>query len=433
MATVNSAAALVGISSRTGVVTALRRVRQRAVSKSLWIGSRSPYRGDASRIVRGTAPLSNRPIGEYVASSIALHCADGWTYLARSLSAAAQGDRATAVHMAYYAELRAAMSLLASFGIGVFGQRHVALEVNGGVSDWRRKTKGTHRDCWSLLAALADDPQSASLILSGVYIDGKPLSEIVDSLQGSLLTTRLAREWLRAWSLDLDVFSDDRDARNLASYRPYAIGVPPPDPINVDEEILDPLSSFWEAVEPVKIGRTASIDRHLLLRAIQGTYDSAGGTWDWYVDRLIGDVTSTTRSFLKQWSPGTAPRQQLFEWAATPGEPVRANPVMARALLLLRLASGLCVNNLSAAGVELKDIEFWWQQYGVDAGFWEVPPPIDDLLDMWSDISDSLDALDQARAAGGAFPAVRSLAPFLAEHFCLVQIHRATLWYSSAS
>ena len=54
---------------------------------------------------------------EYVAASAPTHLIDGWSYLARAIDALLRGDAPAAVHLGYYAELRAAMSLLAGGGI----------------------------------------------------------------------------------------------------------------------------------------------------------------------------------------------------------------------------------------------------------------------------------------------------------------------------
>lgn len=59
-----------------------------------------------------------------MAASVIVHCFDGWSYLGRALEAEMAGDPQTAVHLGYYAELRAAMSVLASDEIGVFRNKH---------------------------------------------------------------------------------------------------------------------------------------------------------------------------------------------------------------------------------------------------------------------------------------------------------------------
>ena len=78
-----------------------------------------PYNQDVLAALQPSLQQGNvdgPKIGEYIASSAPLHLADGWNYLSRAFDAACRGDRGAAYHLSYYAELRAAMSLLATEG-----------------------------------------------------------------------------------------------------------------------------------------------------------------------------------------------------------------------------------------------------------------------------------------------------------------------------
>src|SRR5690554_4022269 len=57
-------------------------------------------------------------VHEAVALTIPSHCMDGWNFVARSMEAALSGDFHAARHLAYYAQLRAGMCILANLGIG---------------------------------------------------------------------------------------------------------------------------------------------------------------------------------------------------------------------------------------------------------------------------------------------------------------------------
>src|SRR6185436_17477307 len=70
-------------------------------------------------------------LAAYIAASAPLHCADGWVFASRALAALVCGDANTARHMGYYAELRAAMSILASEGVGVFDKYHYVVPAQG--------------------------------------------------------------------------------------------------------------------------------------------------------------------------------------------------------------------------------------------------------------------------------------------------------------
>src|SRR6476661_7745516 len=117
-------ARIVGEASPEAVRTAATRLSTR-LADEIWLASNSRYLSetdaklsqDIGRKVsvshaQGSAKASQ--LAEYVAASAILHCSDGWGYLGRAMGAQLQGDIGTSRHLAYYAELRAAMSLLAA-------------------------------------------------------------------------------------------------------------------------------------------------------------------------------------------------------------------------------------------------------------------------------------------------------------------------------
>lgn len=115
------------------------------VQRGKWLRSTNRYGIDASKKVRreverGT-PHNAPDLSEYIAASIPLHCFDGWKYFAAAASRLMHGDWRNALHLGYYAELRAGMSLLASIGIGTFDPYHIALAHN---APRRSGRQGTH-------------------------------------------------------------------------------------------------------------------------------------------------------------------------------------------------------------------------------------------------------------------------------------------------
>src|SRR3954452_380716 len=106
--------------SRPGTAIAARRLNRFLVDER-WIGKTNIYAGDASDRLRRDAKAKRTPRGrnlaQYVAASGPLHAVDGWAFLSRALEACAKGDPDAARHLGYYAELRGALSLLASQGV----------------------------------------------------------------------------------------------------------------------------------------------------------------------------------------------------------------------------------------------------------------------------------------------------------------------------
>src|SRR6266540_3509352 len=102
-------------------------------------------------------------LGQYIAASAPLHCADGWTLLGRALGSHLRGDPDTARHLAYYAELRAAVSLLASAGLGIFDRDHFVLDASGSVRQFAERL-GTHVATWEVLTCWAGLPVAGDLL-----------------------------------------------------------------------------------------------------------------------------------------------------------------------------------------------------------------------------------------------------------------------------
>ena len=91
--------------------------RRARTGSNYWL-SRNRYRHDIVRTVTAEAAnaLDGRKLADYAAASIPLHLSDGWCLLARAAGAVTNGDWPNAIHLGYYAELRAAMALLATQG-----------------------------------------------------------------------------------------------------------------------------------------------------------------------------------------------------------------------------------------------------------------------------------------------------------------------------
>src|SRR5205085_2086646 len=70
-------------------------------------------------------------LADYLALSTWSHAFDGWRYLSKSALSLLRGARSVALHMAYYAELRAALSILAGAGIGIVDYNHFGLTSAG--------------------------------------------------------------------------------------------------------------------------------------------------------------------------------------------------------------------------------------------------------------------------------------------------------------
>src|SRR5258708_5013650 len=152
----------------------LRRLKRENVEDTLaslrlstqstrWVSAHNRYAvdtiGTLARELDAGEHHSASQLSEYIVASCLLHCTDGWSYLGRAIWALLKGDPHRARHLAYYAELRAAIALLATEGIGVFNNEHFAITAPGIASQLATR-QGTHHFVWDCLEFWASEPSS---------------------------------------------------------------------------------------------------------------------------------------------------------------------------------------------------------------------------------------------------------------------------------
>jgi len=164
--------------------------------KDGWLDSRNRYRISATKTYEDdlkSASVRDPELIDYIAASAPAHLIDGWSYLGRATDAVLRGDLSAAIHLGYYAELRAAMSLLASEGIGVFSTAHPLIDERGTstapiqkiTNPWNTKktmNANTHKTVWPLLHHWGTLKRASSLIEEFVAPDGYTLRQWLDAL-----------------------------------------------------------------------------------------------------------------------------------------------------------------------------------------------------------------------------------------------------------
>jgi hypothetical protein len=183
------------------------------IGQSRWLARSNRYaKNTIGRIILDTRQagpgVHGRPMAQYVAASSVLHCADGWSYLGRAISCLLGGDPHRVVHLAYYAELRAALSLLACEGIGVFSGTHFVIDQPQSARKLPAH-KGTHVAAWAYLKYWGTLRRSGDLFAEVVSPGGLSLSEWFQRIGGVGAAVRpKARQWFGQWSMDLARFSE---------------------------------------------------------------------------------------------------------------------------------------------------------------------------------------------------------------------------------
>lgn len=404
---------LISQASASSIETALNKIRLNWTN-SRWLLPQNRYSKNCVKRIKSekehSRPIRHRHLGEYIAASCLAHCVDGWSFLGRGIEAHLKGDPDVARHLGYYAELRAAMSLLASEGIGVFDRIHFIVD---GRMKCRRlhNESATHEFVWDALEHWTKTPRAAELIFKVIQPGGLPLSDWLNHFAAAPgFQEILAKVWLFQWGLDLERLRTDRIARNSSSYRPTAFA--DSRAINI-RDALRFVRSFWEICEPIESIRFPLLDRQILRLSLDFIFYKAHGLsgrkakrrFEGHIKMMLhalapGELT------IEKWADFLNFRHSqdlhliLIEASRKdkPPSPRHHMQVLARATLLLRLATGASYLGLKTLdSFDKSDLEFWWARLGEDRCLWDAGNPPDRLVDLWSDIREAFQAIDAWR------------------------------------
>lgn len=344
---------------------------------------------------------------EAVAAAAPNHCIDGWSYVSRAMSALLAGDLHAARHLSYYAELRAGLSLLGSLGIGIFNGINFVVDSSGRISrldpsKTNDRGLGTHQAVWAALVAWVAEPNAAREFLELVRIGSSSLASCLRAVWPGTAALSVAGGLIRAWGLDLQRGTDDRNTRNMSSYNPQAFQ-PLPD---VTYERLDFVEGFWALFEPTSSSRFDLLDRHLLRSMLWQQHDTVapvgtpkdqGAIARRYSELSDGVRRIASKDFLVGRSEPNEP--QLLKLARSTQAPAMAPEMVARALLLLRAATAFTISNFNDAGIRTGsgDLRAWIDPLAVARGFWKPAAPLGDPADLWADVKDALGDLSASK------------------------------------
>jgi len=342
-----------------------------------------------------------------------------------------RGDPDTARHLAYYAELRAAMSLLGSQGVGILDKTHFVALPGATLGQVR---KATHPATWLVLSHWAARTAARDLLGRIFQPMGVPLRDWMDALPGLAGWQVVGSGWLRQWGIDLQHLSNDRFARNEASYRPTRLRG------QRSQGSLDSMgyvSDFWGLFDPSPGSPFDGLDRHFLRESLERVFEANGldrktseaavrqlvrdllpghGNAELFIRFLLREVAEKTPSIFDHASSDSSIDQETHHLEVT-----------SRAALLLRVATGSAAEFIGRDGTSREDIKYWWEDFGVDRGFWRESDEMDSLDDLYEDITEALD-LSQAWRHGADKSRMNLLAGFPRSVSILTQCERIALW-----
>jgi len=374
-----------------------------------WLGKQNRYARDTIKMLatdmKPGRVVNARHLAQYIAVSSLLHCVDSWSYLGRSIQSLLRGDANTALHLAYYAELRAAMSLLACEGIGVFKDWHFVIDGPNSVGRLPVMAH-THGFAWDCLSYWSMQNSSGALFTGVVRPHMRTLDDWLTPVGGGVAIAAQARDWFQQWGMDLQIFADDRDARNRASYRPS--GTYESTFIEVTA-VAQFVRELWETLEPAAPSNFDGLDRYILRLSLERLFFARTNTrpadnpseFDRIIRMVIRhqDMTDSVSEgwirFLKRQVSPADPT--VFEHSRVlPNSGANSYfAIIARATLLLRIASGSTAQLFEAAGVRREAIKFWREKIGAGRGLWGGGGEPAILTDLWTDVSASLTDVQQ--------------------------------------
>jgi len=385
---------------RAHVETTLASVKP-FLANQRWLGKSNRYLGDVVKKLADDerkGKLNRRNVSQYIAISALLHNIDGWSYLGRALSSAMHGDAYAAGHLAYYAELRGAMSLLASEGVGVFKNRHYLVNADASVKRFP-KTSGTHEFVWDALEHWGKQGASSDLISRLVRPQSVELLDWLHPVGGGAVLRPTARDWLKQWGMDIARLSKDRDARNEISYRPtglkQSISLKP-------RQAYDFVQASWGVFEPGSSSSFGEIDAHLLRLSVEQAYVGKTGNppthvgFASFVDVIVNGngfgaaEANRWKLFLRRETAADDPLLLKLAGIKPNGSAASCLGVIARSLLMLRLSCGAVDRLFAASGIAGRELDFWRFSFGAERGFWSSDGPPDPIGDLWLDVDEAL-------------------------------------------
>ncbi len=408
----NSQVSLIGQASNLGIIDSLSNLKHSCFGNGFWLKFNNRYCRNTINILKNdirNSQINDTELIEYIAASAPLHCTDGWSYLGRALQSHVRSDYDSARHLAYYAELRATMSFLATQGIGIFNRDHFIVDAQSKCHLIRGF--GTHEISW--LALQEWSQRSGDLLADIISVKNRSLRDWLVALgQGGLSPSGnvmpITQDWLKKWGVDLSVMNSDRDERNNASYRPNRLTRSAS--INVLRSSCF-VRELWTLFRPSGLSIFEDLDKHLLRLSLELLYQSSGrdleknsGAYEKRIRSTIEALNITNDSpeeerlthFLTRRNSPYDP--QIISEASVPippltdeinlDKPYHHLQVISRAALLLRVSSASCSRLLRDSLINpCDDLGFWWRNLGEERGLWQDSNTSEESLeDLWEDI-----------------------------------------------
>src|ERR1700694_70130 len=369
------------------------------LQNDVWLAQSNRYRKKAVLKIKnvGVGAEKHPSLIKYISASAPLHVADASRYLGRALYCLSINDVHSARHFAYYAELRAAMSLLACAGIGVFNDAHFVVIGRRQLIRIRERGLGTHAFVWLAMEDWAKSLHAARVVGSGIRPANQSLATFVSAAKTGYSISKSLPSWLAILGLDLQTLSEDVLRRNESTYRPTDLV-----PIlgRTTKEIRSFLSAMWTTFEPTALNRFSVIDEQLCRLILENLLGKEQrGLSLRSVRQIFGAIgippASNPRLQAVLRRKGNQTRDsEIFRLSKVP--PRHEDPrlhcsMICRGALLIRLALAAVTGLIGTSGLSPADVLFLVYTYGRRGGVWSLMPS--EIIDLWSDVDQALESV----------------------------------------
>lgn len=322
-----------------------------------------------------------------LAAEQVIHMAESWRYLSSAMHAFLNHESGNAVHLAYYAELRAALSLFSGAGIRIKYKDAYWLD-NAAIAQLIPPHK-THDLVWQIWKIWSTRPDARALLEDNVRIEaGVTLkhfeAQLIQFSPGVLLGQ---------WGYDLVNLSDDHLARNQASYIAYWRDKP------LSRMTLDQLNFVKSLTELFLSSGTGLVfDKALIQYAVnqtvEGSLDPDPAAFANHPAERVAKLDEIAEFVAKQ--SGADKNHLLQNLSANLGELIfdkakqkndDAENVLSRAAFLARLAMLSVKQNITLAGNS--NAQKWLRNWLEHCGTWQ-PALGGSLPDIEADLIDAL-------------------------------------------
>lgn len=351
---------------------------------------------------------------DYGAASVILHCGDGWSYFSRGLAALASGSLEVAQHLLYYAELRAARTVLQRCGVFVFDGNPFYVDKKGKTHSLvpSLASAATHQATWNVLDAWIA-VAAPTFLGQQLRLSGRPLADWTSASAAPVLIDATVADLLRKWGVDLTLFLGDRSLRNQVSYDPNRLTRAPLG--HSPALVASAFREAWSMLEPSGSTSFDTFDGYLVREIFEEhflarnpfknlTSPSFSSEIDVMVSSVLGGPSPALSSNFYGPDKGATPT--IIRLASTDPSDAsidlaqRILGMLGRSMILLRLATGSASDLLVKSGVHKSEVDAWATDMLEIRGI--CPPDGTPRVysDLWEDVVLHLEELELLDSLG---------------------------------